>query len=38
LFGETPAAATLLGGAVILAAVVAMAFAGAGRAPTQRPR
>jgi drug/metabolite transporter (DMT)-like permease len=30
LFGETPAATTLLGGAVILAAVAAMALAGAG--------
>ena len=34
-FGETPPATTLLGGAVILAAVVAMAFAGAGAAPAQ---
>jgi drug/metabolite transporter (DMT)-like permease len=37
-FGETPPATTLLGGAVILAAVVAMAFAGAGAAPAPRPR
>jgi len=29
-FGETPAAATLVGGAIILAAVVAMALSGAG--------
>ena len=36
-FGETPAPTTLTGGAVILAAVVAMALAGAGAA-TQSPR
>ena len=37
LFGETPAATTLIGGAVILAAVVAMALAGAGpRRPAHR--
>ena len=36
IFGETPAATTLIGGAVILAAVVAMAFAGAGS--PQNPR
>jgi len=33
LFGETPAAATLIGGLVILAAVVAMALAGGARPP-----
>jgi hypothetical protein len=33
-FGETPAAATLIGGAIILAAVISMAAAGAdGRTP-----
>jgi len=37
-FSETPPATTLVGGAVILAAVVAMAFAGAGPAPAQSPR
>jgi len=36
LFGETPAATTLIGGAVILAAVVAMALAGASGAPPPR--
>jgi len=33
LFGETPAATTLIGGLVILAAVVTMALAGGGSAP-----
>ncbi len=33
LFGETPPATTLIGGVVILAAVVAMALAGAGGSP-----
>lgn len=37
-FGETPPRTTLVGGVVILAAVVAMALAGAGGAPSPRPR
>jgi drug/metabolite transporter (DMT)-like permease len=37
-FGETPAAATLIGGTVIFAAVLAMAWAGAGAPPTAETR
>jgi drug/metabolite transporter (DMT)-like permease len=38
LFGETPPVTTLIGGVVILVAVVAMALAGAGGAPPDRSR